>query len=151
MNELKATAYEIAISKVKEKMQMFREERNAINQGILEDNKSSAGDKFETGRETMTQDLNTVEKQLKQARFEFDELCRLQSIKGISPTIQEGSLVKIGNDLFLISISFGQINVGDEKVFLLSENSPLGQSLIGRKENEEIQFRGKPMRILEIS
>jgi len=151
MNELKATAYEIAISKVKEKMQMFREERNAINQGILEDNKSSAGDKFETGRETMTQDLNTVEKQLKQARFEFDELCRLQSIKGISPTIQEGSLVKIGNDLFLISISLGQINVGNSKVFLLSENSPLGQSLIGRKENEEIQFRGKPMRILEIS
>ncbi|MFT4856423.1 MAG: hypothetical protein ACI8YP_002239 [Algoriphagus sp.] len=151
MNELKAKAYEIGISKVKEKMQMFREERNAINQGILEDNKSSAGDKFETGRETMTQDLNTVEKQLKQANFEFDELCRLQSIKGISPTIQEGSLVKIGNDLFLISISLGQINVGDEKVFLLSENSPLGQSLIGKKENEEIQFRGKPMKILEIS
>ncbi|MFT4859536.1 MAG: hypothetical protein ACI8SN_001460 [Algoriphagus sp.] len=151
MNELKAKAYEIGISKVKEKMQMFREERNAINQGILEDNKSSAGDKFETGRETMTQDLNTVEKQLKQANFEFDELCRLQSIKGISPTIQEGSLVKIGNDLFLISISLGQINVGDEKVFLLSENSPLGQSLIGKKENEEIQFRGKLMKILEIS
>jgi hypothetical protein len=131
-------------------MQTFREERNAINLGILEDNKSSAGDKFETGRETMTQGLNTVEKQLKQARFEFDELCRLQSIKGISPTVQEGSLVKIGNDLFLISISLGQINIADQKVFLLSENSPLGQSLIGKKENEEIQFRGKPMKILEI-
>lgn len=151
MNELKAKVYETAISKVKEKMQMFREERNAINQGILEDNKSSAGDKFETGRETMTQDLNTVEKQLKQAKFEFDELCRLQSIKGKTPTVQEGSLVKIGSDLFLISISIGQINVGDDKVFLLSENSPLGQSLIGKKENEEIQFRGKPMKIAEIS
>jgi hypothetical protein len=150
MNELKAKTYETAISKVKEKMQTFREERNAINLGILEDNKSSAGDKFETGRETMTQGLNTVEKQLKQARFEFDELCRLQSIKGISPTVQEGSLVKIGNDLFLISISLGQINIADQKVFLLSENSPLGQSLIGKKENEEIQFRGKPMKILEI-
>jgi len=150
MNELKANTYETAISKVKEKMQTFREERNAINLGILEDNKSSAGDKFETGRETMTQGLNTVEKQLKQARFEFDELCRLQSIKGISPTVQEGSLVKIGNDLFLISISLGQINIADQKVFLLSENSPLGQSLIGKKENEEIQFRGKPMKILEI-
>jgi hypothetical protein len=150
MNELKAKTYETAISKVKEKMQTFREERNAINLGILEDNKSSAGDKFETGRETMTQGLNTVEKQLKQARFEFDELCRLQSIKGISPTVQEGSLVKIGNDLFLISISLGQINIGDQKVFLLSENSPLGQSLIGKKENEEIQFRGKPMKILKI-
>jgi len=151
MNELKAKVYETAISKVKEKMQMLREERNAINEGILEDNKSSAGDKFETGRETMTQDLNTVEKQLKQAKLEFDELCRLQSIKGISPTVQEGSLVKIGGDKFLISISMGQINVGEEKCFLLSENSPLGQSLIGKKENEEIQFRGKPMKIAEIS
>jgi hypothetical protein len=151
MNELKAKAYEIAISKVKEKMQMLREERNAINEGILEDNKSSAGDKFETGRETMTQDLNTVEKQLKQAKFEFDELCRLQSIKEKSPTIQEGSLVKIGDDTFLISLSLGQLNVGEEKLFLLSENSPLGQSLIGKKENEEIQFRGKAMKISEVS
>ena len=150
MNELKAKVYETAISKVKEKMQMLREERNAINEGILEDIKSSAGDKFETGRETMTQDLNTVEKQLKQAKFEFDELCRLQSIKEKTPTIQEGSIVKIGADIFLISLSIGQITVGTEKVFLLSENSPLGQSLIGKRENEEIQFRGKPMKIAEV-
>ena len=150
MNELKAKVYETAISKVKEKMQMLREERNAINEGILEDIKSSAGDKFETGRETMTQDLNTVEKQLKQAKFEFDELCRLQSIKEKTLTIQEGSIVKIGADIFLISLSIGQITVGTEKVFLLSENSPLGQSLIGKRENEEIQFRGKPMKIAEV-
>ncbi len=150
MNELKAKVYETAISKVKEKMQMLREERNAINEGILEDNKSSAGDKFETGRETMTQDLNTVEKQLKQAKFEFDELCRLQSIKEKTPTIQEGSMVKIGADIFLISLSLGQINVGSDKIFLLSESSPLGESLIGKKENDEIQFRGKPMKIAAI-
>ncbi|MDG1279466.1 MAG: hypothetical protein P8O16_19500 [Algoriphagus sp.] len=147
MNELKAKVYETAISKVKEKIKMLDEERRAINLGILEDTKSSAGDKFETGRETMTQDLLTVEKQLKQAKFEFDELCRLQSIKGISPTVQEGSLVHLGNDIFLISLSLGQLDVDGQKIFLLSESSPLGQTLIGQKKGSEVNFRGKMMKI----
>lgn len=147
MNELKAKVYETAISKVKEKIKMLDEERRAINLGILEDTKSSAGDKFETGRETMTQDLLTVEKQLKQAKFEFDELCRLQSIKGISPTVQEGSLVQLGNDVFLISLSLGQLDVDGQKIFLLSESSPLGQTLIGQKKGSEVNFRGKMMKI----
>ncbi len=147
MNELKAKVYETAISKVKEKIKMLDEERRAINDGILEDTKSSAGDKFETGRETMTQDLLTVEKQLKQAKFEFDELCRLQSIKESSPTIKEGSLVHLGNDVFLISLSLGQLDVAGQKIFLLSESSPLGETLIGKKKGEEVNFRGKAMKI----
>ena len=150
MNELKAKVYETAISKVKEKIKMLDEERRAINLGILEDTKSSAGDKFETGRENMTQDLLTVEKQLKQAKFEFDELCRLQSIKGISPTVQEGSLVQLGNDVFLISLSLGQLDVDGQKIFLLSESSPLGQTLIGQKKGGEVNFRGKMMKIEEL-
>jgi hypothetical protein len=150
MNELKAKVYETAISKVKEKIKLLDEERRAINEGILEDTKSSAGDKFETGRETMTQDLLTVEKQLKQGRFEFDELCRLQAIKETAPTVQEGSLVQLGNDTFLISLSLGQIDVAGQKVFLLSESSPLGATLIGQKKGAEVSFRGKMMKIEEL-
>jgi hypothetical protein len=150
MNTFKEKIYETAITQVKEKINLLKAERKAINDGILEDTKSSAGDKFETGRETMSQDIMTVEKQLKQAMFEFDELCRLQAIKEASPTIQEGSLVKVGSDTYLISISLGQLTVDGQKLFMLSQSSPLGEILVGHKKNDQVEFRGKTILIEEL-
>lgn len=150
MNTFKEKVYQTAIAQVKEKINLLKTERKAINDGILEDTKSSAGDKFETGRETMSRDLMTVENQLKQANFEFDELCRFQAIKEPSATIQEGSLVQLGPDKYLISISLGQITVDGQKLFMMSKNSPLGEILVGRKKNDQVEFRGKCLQITEL-
>ncbi|MEP0711558.1 MAG: hypothetical protein ABJC55_06510, partial [Algoriphagus sp.] len=143
MNTFKEKVYQTAITQVKEKINLLKAERQAINEGILEDTKSSAGDKFETGRETLSQDIMTVEKQLKQALYEYDELCRFQAIKQPSNTVQEGSLVQLGSDHYLISISLGQITVDGQKLFMLSKSSPLGELLVGRKKNDQVEFRGK--------
>jgi len=148
---LKKNAYQAAIVQVKEKVNLLTRERNIINEGILEDTKSSAGDKFETGREMMSRDLMNVENQLKQAKFELDELYRLQAIKEPSEAIQEGSMVLLGTDKFLLSVGLGQLNVDGEMLFLLSKNSPLGQSLVGKRLNDQVVFRGSPTTIKEIS
>jgi len=150
MNTSKDKIYQTAIAQVKEKISLLSQERKAINDGILEDTKSSAGDKFETGRETMSADLMTVENQLKQANQVFDELCRLQSIKNISPTVQEGSLVQLGQDNYLISVGLGQVSVEGEKYFLLSKDSPLGEILLGNKKGDKVEFRGKSILISEL-
>lgn len=150
MNTFKDKIYQTAIAQVKEKINLLKTERNAINEGILEDTKSSAGDKFETGRETMSRDLMTVENQLKQANFEFDELCRFQAIKEPSASVQEGSLVQLGTDKYLISVSLGQITVDGQKLFMLSKQSPLGEMLMGKKINEQVEFRGKKIVINEL-
>lgn len=150
MKNYKEKVFSTAISRVKERVRLLTEERKAINTGILEDTKSSAGDKFETGRERMSADLMTVEKQLKQASFDYDELCRLQAIKNSSSTAQEGSLVLVDDDKFLISIGMGQLDLDGEKVFLLSKNSPLGEILVGKRKGEEIDFRGKKKLVKEI-
>ncbi len=151
MNTFKEKIYQTAIAQVKEKINLLKTERNAINEGILEDTKSSAGDKFETGRETMSRDLMTVENQLKQANFEFDELCRFQAIKEPSASVQEGSLVQLGSDKYLISVSLGQITVDGQKLFMLSKQSPLGEMLMGKKINEQVEFRGKKIVINELN
>lgn len=150
MNTFKDKVYQTAITQVKEKINLLKAERKAINDGILEDTKSSAGDKFETGRETMSSDLMTVENQLKQANFEFDELCRFQAIKEPSASVQEGSLVQLGTDMYLISISLGQLTVDGQKLFMMSKNSPLGELLVGNKKNDQVVFRGKTLLITEL-
>jgi transcription elongation GreA/GreB family factor len=150
MNEFKSAVYQTAITLLKQKEALLAEERKNIIESILEEEKNSAGDKYETSRETMTQDLNSLEKQIKQGKMDLEELYRLQAIKDTPPTVQEGSLVKLGADWFLLAVSIGQVKVDDKQVFLLSKNSPLGELLVGKKKNESIQFRGKLQPLSEI-
>jgi transcription elongation GreA/GreB family factor len=150
MNEFKAKVYQTAISQLKDKEVLLSTERKNIIESILEDEKSSAGDKYETGRETMTQDLNTIEGQIKQGKFDLDELYRLHTIKDTPASVQEGALVKLGADWFLIAVSIGMVKVGDSKVFLMSRSSPLGELLIGKKKNDQVSFRGKTQVIEEL-
>jgi transcription elongation GreA/GreB family factor len=150
MNPFKSAVYQTAISQLKQKEALLAEERKNIIESILEEEKNSAGDKYETSRENMTQDLNSLEKQIKKSKLDLDELYRLQSIKDTPPTVQEGALVQLGSDWFLLAVSVGQVKVDDKQVFLLSKNSPLGELLLGKKKNEAIQFRGKPQTITEL-
>lgn len=150
MNEFKAKVYQTAIDLLKKKEVLLADERKNIIESILEEEKNSAGDKYETSRETMTQDLNSIEKQIKQSKIDLEELYRLNTIKDTPPTVQEGALVKLGTEWFLIAISIGQIKVDDAKVFLLSKNSPLGELLIGKKKKEQVNFRGKLQVIEEL-
>jgi hypothetical protein len=151
MNEFKAKVYQTAIEQLKQKETLLAEERKNIIESILEEEKNSAGDKYETSRETMTQDLNSIEKQIKQSKLDLEELYRLNTIKDTPPTVQEGALVKLGSEWFLLAVSIGQIKVEDAKVFLLSKNSPLGELLIGKKKKEQVNFRGKLQVIEELA
>ena len=72
---------------------------------------------------------------------------RLQAIKDTPPTVQEGALVQLGTDWFMLAVSIGQMKVADKQVFLLSKNSPLGELLLGKKKNESLLFRGKQQTI----
>jgi hypothetical protein len=148
MNEFKAKVYQTAIDQLRQKDALLAEERKNIIESILEEEKNSAGDKYETSRETMTQDLNSIEKQIKQNKLDLEELYRLNTIKDTPPTVQEGALVKLGSEWFLLAVSIGQIKVGDAKVFLLSKNSPLGELLLGKKLREQVNFRAK-MQVIE--
>lgn len=148
MNEFKAKVYQTAINQLKDKEVLLSTERKNIIESILEEEKNSAGDKYETSRETMTQDLNTLEAQIRQGKYDLEELYRLQTIKDTPPSIQEGALVKLGADWFLIAVSIGQVKVEDAKVFLMSKNSPLGELLIGKKKKDQVNFRGK-MHLIE--
>ncbi len=150
MNEFKAKVYQTAIAQLKDKETLLSTERKNIIESILEDEKSSAGDKFETGRETMTQDLNTIEGQIKHGKNNLEELYRLQTIKDTPPSVQEGTLIKLGADWFLIAVSIGAVQVEDTKVFLMSKNSPLAELLIGKKKQDQVNFRGKMLRIEEL-
>ncbi|MCS5490530.1 GreA/GreB family elongation factor [Algoriphagus limi] len=143
MNLNKEEIFQMAVSFLKDRLSQLQEERKAISEGILEDDKSSAGDKFETGREMLTQDLRQVEGQIKSNSALLEELYRIQSIKGIGEKVREGSLVKIGDDHFLISVALGKLALPEGEIYLISPASPLAQQIFGKSNGDSVLFKGK--------
>jgi hypothetical protein len=150
MNDFKSQVFQVAFELLEERDKLFSSELKSLEQSINEDTKSSAGDKFETGREMMRQEIGKVENQFKQNKVFIMEMNHLLETQKPSSKITEGSLVCWGEDWLFISISIGQIIVNGQKVFLLSKNSPLGKELLGKEKNNEVSFRGKTNVIKEI-
>ncbi|MDE0558746.1 hypothetical protein OU792_02045 [Algoriphagus sp. NF] len=139
----KEEVFKQAVSILKTRIQELKEERKAISDGILEDDKSSAGDKFETGREMLTQDLRQVESQITSNSNLLDEIYRVQSVKSQSSNVREGSLIRIAGEYFLIAAAVGKITVNEQGVYLISAASPLAQSVMGKGSGDKVLFKGK--------
>src|SRR5690606_1723569 len=75
-----------------------------------DDTKSSAGDKYETTREMMQQDIDRNNSQLYEAKkilFQLEQ-CKDAAISG---RVGAGSLVKTSKTLFYVAVSIGQLQV----------------------------------------
>ncbi len=107
--------------------------------------KSSAGDKYETSRAMGHRDRDMYARQLVEAK---NELQKLEKIKlETSEVIKSGSLIEIGNTLYFIATGLGKLEVLDNTIIVISKESPLAKSMLGKKINEEIDFNGKKLKI----
>lgn len=114
-----------------------------------DDTKSSAGDKFETGREMMQQEIDRNRKQLEEAKKMRLALEQIENHQ-LSEIVHSGSLVITNFGKFYISISRGQIQVDGINYFAISAISPIGLKLMRQKVGYEFDFNGKPFVIESI-
>ena len=110
--------------------------------------KSSMGDKYETTREMVQQEINNLQLQL-------NENLKAQSVlKTLSVSthekIQPGSLVETNNGYFYIAISLGDLVFNNKKIFLISPESPLAKAMMGKLENEEFILNNIKQKIIKI-
>jgi len=119
--------------KISQKIQVF-ENLIAETRASSNDTKSSMGDKYETGREMLQQEINNVQRQLNETLNQQSFLQKL-SIESCSK-VQNGALVKTDKGLFYISASLGEIIFEDKKIMTISSESPLAKAMFGKKELE---------------
>lgn len=100
--------------------------------------KSSMGDKFETSREMVQQEINTLQIQLNENVQARNSLKQINT--NLHQTIGLGSLVETDKGLFYIAVSLGEIIFNEKKIFVISTESPLGKILFGKKKGEEISL-----------
>lgn len=147
-NSLKEHLYNLCKTYVQARMREAEQAFKAAEQAQNEDTKSSAGDKYETGRAMMQQekDRNTI--QLNEA----NKLMVALNTIGTNPsTIAEsGSLVITDNGRFYLAISAGKLVVDGVEYFAVSPSSPVGLKMKGLKVGDGFEVNGKGYRVLEI-
>ena len=119
--------------KLSEKIQGF-EKLIAETRASSNDTKSSMGDKYETGREMLQQEINNLQVQLNEILKQKDFLKTI--LPKPSDKAEKGAIVKTEKGLFFISVSLGEIKVENEKIICVSPESPLAKAMQGKQENE---------------
>jgi hypothetical protein len=149
MSELKKQLHTLCINYVQERMNAAQQAINEAQQATNDDTKSSAGDKYETGREMMQQETNRNLTQLNEANKLLIALNQV-STAGNHETAEPGSVVITNNGRFYLSISAGTINLNGEPYFAISPASPIGLKMKGCRAGEEFNLNGKVYIVKEV-
>jgi hypothetical protein len=113
------------------------------------DDKSSAGDKYETGRAMGQRDHAMHAAQMQQAKQEL-ALIRSLPLDQLHTHAGMGSVVVCRDYLFFIALGLGFIETGGRKVALLSAQAPLASALKMKKKGDTFLLNGKPVDILDV-
>lgn len=149
MQEIKKVLYEKCIGYANERISSIENALLASHEASVNDTKSSAGDKYETTREMMQQEISRNSQQLMEAkklRMALDKF----NPEGTSDTIKQGSFVVTSGGDFYISISAGQLMAADRSVYAISAHSPIGRLMIGLKAGDSVEMNSKVFVILEV-
>ncbi|MFN3917841.1 MAG: transcription elongation factor [Flavobacteriales bacterium] len=134
---------------LQEKIDELREEIDSAKASRNSESKSSAGDKYETGREMIQVEINKQELQLSKTKQLLYELSSINSSEKHS-VVSFGSLIKTDSDYYFISIPYGKIEINGRICYAVSMASPLAKNLIGRMPFDEFTFNGEIVKIVHV-
>ncbi len=144
-NRLKQVGLSIIQERINAAKKAIDEAQEAANQ----EEKSSAGDKYETGRAMghLQKDMHS-----RQMAEHLKELGALHSVTVDIPytTATTGAFVRCAGASFFISAGLGKQVIDGQQIFFLSPKAPLARNLEHKKVNEYFLFNGKPIIIEEL-
>jgi len=149
MSALKSNLFQLCLTFIQKRIENITYSMEQARQASNDDTKSSAGDKYETTREMMQQEMDRNSKLLYEAG---QQKIALQQLENVEPAklVKNGSVVLTSEGNFYISISAGELNVDGQKFFAVSQATPIGKVFIGKKVGDELNFNGKKYLIQEI-
>ncbi len=138
------------ISKIEQNISALEADHEALKLALADETKSSAGDKYETGREMINQEKNKVLDQINAMRNHKNGLIQIQSL----PTpgmVAYGALVSTTLGNFLIATAMGKLSPPYENVFVISASSPIFKAMQTKKTGEIFEWQNKQLTIESIA
>lgn len=154
MTNLKQSLYAACLAYVRQRIDTAREAMQAAQEAANSEEKSSAGDKYETGRAMAQLERDRHAQLLAEAQRMKQELEQID-LKTASGTGRAGSLVVTSrtdgsSSAFFLSISAGRILVDEKPYMAVSLSSPIGTLLKGKGVGDTVVFNQVKYRIEQL-
>ena len=147
---IKQKLLDACVKKVEERIETLQQDLKSIQESRNNETKSSAGDKYETGRAMLQIEEDKYIKQLHLAQKSKILLLKLSQQKPTN-TIVPGTLVSTNQANYFISIGIGVLVVDNQHFYCISPVAPIGEKLMGLKAGDEFEFQGNLVQILTLS
>lgn len=135
---------------LQQKITMLDKQLADFKKAANNETKSSVGDKYETGRAMMHNEMDKLKQQQAQALTAKAAFMQIQFDNNFD-TIDLGSLIKTDKGTFLLAVALGKVVVQNQHYFVLSLASPIGQKLKGKKQGDSITLNNQCFTILKIA
>ena len=134
---------------VEARIEAIQTAMDSIFESKLAETKSSAGDKFETGRAMMHAEEQKLKTQMHHAKNDLEILATIAG-RTASDQIGPGNLVSTTQGHYLIAIGVGKVEIEGSVYYCVSASSPIGAKLCDKIAGEQIEFNGRVIDILGI-
>ncbi|WP_131538049.1 3-oxoacyl-ACP synthase [Pedobacter nototheniae] len=149
MSTIKTQLYQLCLIFIEKRIENIEYSLQQARQASNDDTKSSAGDKYETTREMMQQEMDRNSKLLYEAGQQKIALQQIENVDA-AKEVKNGSLVFTSEGNFYISISAGELKTDEQTFYAVSQAAPIGKLLIGKKVGEGFKFNSKTYQINQI-
>lgn len=146
---LKSLVLESCLSIKRNQINELTETLISLKSSVESNEKSSAGDKHETGRENANQTLLIYGDQHKKAMENLMVFMMLKPDKLVD-TVQLGAIVVLNDFIVFIADNLNKVMVDQMPINILSPKGPFVQCMLGKPKGFEFHFNNKDFKIIEV-
>jgi transcription elongation GreA/GreB family factor len=146
---IKEQLYKFCQEYVNSRTLVIQNSVKTIQESLVSESKSSAGDKHETGRAMLQLEREKLGQQLIEAEKMAIILSRI-SISFKARAIVLGSLVRTSKEDYFLAVSAGVYEDTSGTICCISRGTPIGKLLLGKSIGDVVDFNGDKIRISEI-
>lgn len=139
---IKAQIHAACLQEVADRLTIIKNRLVSIQESKNNETKSSAGDKYETGRAMMQIEEENIMKQRAKVLADQKSLMAIQHQKRYTEAIN-GAVVMTNQLNFYISVALGKIEFGGVTYYCISKQSPIGQQLLMKQKGDKVKVNNR--------
>lgn len=147
--DIKESLYAKCNDYIENRFHIIQNSIKEIQESLLSETKSSAGDKHETGRAMLQLEREKAGQQLAEVQKLKETIAKIDVLNKTN-IVCLGSVVYTSQANYFISISAGKMTIDCMEYFAISPNTPIGQLLLSKSVGDEVFFREEKIKIKEI-
>lgn len=148
-NNLKKELVEQCDAILSVKIARLKKNLDDLQEDLNNESKSSAGDKYETGREMINLEWNKLSAQMNELLKLREILLRIDPERK-NDLVTTGSIVITNKNNYFLSVPLGQLKMENDVFFAVGVNAPIVKPMLGKAAGDKVIFNDQHFEIEHI-